>query len=298
MNLDYKENIPQWFEEQTKLDLVLSDDIDSLLSCALLKKVKGWNVKYFYNFENCYASKALKNGHNERCWVDVAILNGEKAFDNHVSMVTIWDEFNRQMINPNLIADITNEIYTDKYAGSTALLIWSLYDLPLPKTEEGKMLLLCIDSAFKGHYYEKFAESNQFYLCDMFGFGELYDVMERHRIQEFYDLIDKYNLNDTIVISNKGNLYCNMNLKKIGELLGVELELPNDSFLLWKEFEIMQEKVNTYVDTYRDIANNIFTLAFTFRNSVRYSKEKIKEKKEKEISDYEEFCKCIYSVSG
>ena len=298
MNLDYKENIPQWFEEQTKLDLVLSDDIDSLLSCALLKKVKGWDIRYFYNFESCYASKQLKNGHNERCWVDVAILNGEKAFDNHVSMVTIWDEWNTQMINPNLIADVTNEDYTEKYAGSTALLIWSLYDLPLPKTEEGKMLLLCIDCAFKGHYNEKFAEANQFYLCDMFDFGELYNVMERHEIGEFYDLIDKYNLNDTIVISNKGNLFCKMDLEKIGELLGVELELPSDSFLLWKEYEIMQEKIASYVDTCRDIANNIFTLAFTFKGSVMYSKEKLKEVKEKEVSNYEKFCKCIYSISG
>ena len=297
MNLDYKENLPQWFEEQTQLDLVLSDDIDSLLSCALLKKINGWNVRYFYNFESCHASKALKKEKHERCWVDVAILNGEKAFDNHVSMVSLWDEWNTQMINPNLIADITNEDYTDKYAGSTALLIWSLYDLPLPETEEGKMLLLCIDSAFKGHYYEKFAEANQFYLCDMFDFGELYDVMERHEIQEFYDLIEKYNLDDTIYITNKGNLYTKMDLEKIGELLGVKLELPNDSFLLWKEYEIMQENIASYIDTCRDIANNIFTLAFTYKNSVRYSREKIKEKKEKE-TDYEKFRKCIYGFGG
>jgi hypothetical protein len=281
MNLDYLENIPQWFEEQIQLDLVLSDDIDSLLSCALLKKIKGWKVKYFYNFEKCYASRELKNGFNERCWIDVAILNGEKAFDNHVSMVTIWDEWNTQMINPNLIANITNEDYAEKYAGSTALLIWSAYNLPLPTTEEGKMLLLCIDSAFKGHYFERFAEANQFYLCDMFDFGELYDVMERHDISEFYSMIEKYNLNETITIKD-GKLHTNLDLKKIGELLGVDIELPGDSFLLWKEYEIMQEKINDYIQTSRDIANNIFTLAFTFRNSVRYSKVKQKERKKDE----------------
>ena len=42
-------------------------------------------------FEKCYASRELKKEHNERCWVDIAVLNGEKSFDNHVSMVTIWD---------------------------------------------------------------------------------------------------------------------------------------------------------------------------------------------------------------
>ena len=274
MNLDYQENIPQWFEEQNDLDLVLSNDIDSLLSCALLKKVKGWNVRYFYDFESCYASKELKKERNERCWVDVAVLNGEKAFDNHVSMVSVWDQYNKNMINPNLIANVTNEEYTQKYAGSTALLVWSTYNLPLPKTEEGKMLLLCIDSTFKGHYTERFAEANQFYLCDMFDFGELYDVMERHDISEFYDLIDKYKLNDTIIMKD-GRLHTKLDLKKIGELLGLVLELPDDSFLLWKEYEIRQGRIDAgYIDSYSYIANNIFTLAFTFKNCVRYSKEK------------------------
>ena len=291
MNIDYLENIPQWFEEQIKLDLVLSNDIDSLVSCALLKKVKGWNAKYFYDFDNCYVSTTLKNGHNERCWVDVAVLNGEKAFDNHVSMVTIWDDWNQQMINPNLVANITNEYYPDKYAGSTALLIWSIYDLPLPKTEEGKMLLLSIDSAFKGHYNERFAEANQFYLCDMFDFGELYDVMERHKIGEFYDIMEKYKIKDIITMKD-GKLHTNLDLKKIGELLGIDLELPGDSFLLWKEYEIMHEKIEDYIQTTRDIANNIFTLAFTYKDSVRYSKVKQKEKKN------ERWYQSIYGIAG
>ena len=203
MNLDYKENLPEWFREQIELDLVLSDDIDSLVSCALLKKAKDWDIKYFYNFEKCYASKALKNGHNERCWVDVAILNGEKAFDNHVSRVSWFDDFNNQMINPNTIINVSSENYIEKYSGSTALLIWSLYDLPLPVTEEGKMVLLTIDSTFLGHYIERYEEQNKFYLCDMFGFEELYEVLERHEKCEFDNIIKKYNLNDTIVISNK-----------------------------------------------------------------------------------------------
>ena len=58
MNVDYAENLPEWLNEK-EMDLVLSDDIDSLASCALLTKVKGWNIKYFYDFERAYASKSL-----------------------------------------------------------------------------------------------------------------------------------------------------------------------------------------------------------------------------------------------
>jgi hypothetical protein len=271
MNLDYIEQVPEWYNQTKKLDLVLSNDIDSLVSCSLLKEIKGWDVRYYYDFKHTYASDYLKVMQHERCWVDVAVLNGEKAFDNHVSMVSVWDDFNENMINPNLLADVTNEEYTDKYAGSTALLIWSLYDRPLPSTEEGKMLLLCIDSAFKGHYYDKFAEQNQFYLCDMFGFGELFDVMERHSIGEFYDLIDKYHLNDSFEIVN-GKVRSKLDLKKIGELLELDIELPKDNFLKWKTYEIVTKKIDNYMSTIRDIGEGIFTLAFTYRNSVRYSR--------------------------
>lgn len=274
MNQEYKQCLPEWFEEQGKHDLVLSNDIDSLASCALLNKVNpNWKIRYFYDFKNCYASRLLQQEKNDRIWVDVAILNGEKAFDNHVSMVSIWDEYNQNMINPNLINYVTNENYEDKYAGSTLLMLWSLYDIPLPDTEEGKMLLLAIDIAFKGHYNERFEEANTFYICDMFEFEELYEVMERHSIEEFYALIDKYNLNEEIEFVD-GNLRTKLKLNEIGKLLGLELYFKNMGFCHWKSYEIKQEKIYDYIDTVRDISPNAFTLAFTYKNSARYSKIK------------------------
>lgn len=274
MNKKYKQCLPKWFGEQGKHDLVLSNDIDSLASCALLNKVNpNWKIRYFYDFKNCYASKLLKDEKNDRIWVDVAVLNGEKAFDNHVSMVSIWDEHNRNMINPNLINNVTNENYTDKYAGSTLLMLWSLYDIPLPETEEGKMLLLAIDIAFKGHYNERFEETNTFYICEMFGFDELYDVMERHSIDEFYALIDKYNLNEDIEFDD-GELKTKLKLNEIGELLGLKLYLKNIDLCLWKSYEIKELKTNSYMSNVGDISPFAFTLAFTYKNSVRYSKLK------------------------
>ena len=272
MTEEYINEIPQWFNEDCKLDLVLSNDIDSLVSCALLKKIKGWDVKYFYDFENSYAAHSLKKERHDRCWVDVAVLNGEKAFDNHVSMVTYWDQSNPNMINPNLVNNITNECYEDKYAGSTALLIWSIYDIPLPPTEEGKMLLLCIDSMFKGHYSEHFSEANTFYLCEMLGMDELLEVMNRHKAKEFYTLTDKYRLNNDLISFKEGKLQTDLDLKKIGELLGLELTLPDDSFSLWRKYKICHEKVEEYIHTASDIARDIFSLSFTYKNSARYSK--------------------------
>lgn len=292
MNVEYTNYLPEWYQEETKLDLVLSNDIDSMVACALLKKIKGWNIKYFYDFDSAWASTKLKQDvlkgiHNEKCWVDVAIIEG-KGFDNHVTRVSEYDAWNFEIINPNTIVSVTNEYYQEKYAGSTALLIWSLYDFPLPKTEEGKMLLLCIDSAYKGYYNDRFAEANEFFIDEMFGYTELMEVMQRHTEREFESLIRKYKLKELIYMDG-GKLKTVMNLKKIGELLGIELEMPDDSFLVWKEFEVVTEELARWQKQTEDLGRNLFTLAFTYKNKARFSREK-----ERSHERYNS----IYSVAG
>lgn len=271
MNNEYLELIPKWYNEDVKHDLVLSNDIDSLASCAVINKVKGWNIKYFYDFEKIYKVKDHKEV-NERCWVDVAIKEGH-AFDNHVSRITLMDDWNEDMINLNQINWITNEVYGDKYAGSTLLEVWSLYNLPLPKTEEGKMLLLAIDVAYKGFYNDNFHDIQKYYLCDVMGLNELYNVIKRHNRSEFYDIIAKYGLNADIVCKN-GKLSSRLRLKEIGDLLGLELSIPSDTFEIEEELEIIEEKIKSYYSSVDDVDRTLKTLAITFKNNMRYSREK------------------------
>ena len=102
MKENYKQILPKWFEEQTNNELVLSNDLDSLLSCAILNQVNGWKVRYFYDFENLYKSdKISRIDKDKRVWVDVACLNGEKAFDNHVSCMNFAEIRQSNTINPN-----------------------------------------------------------------------------------------------------------------------------------------------------------------------------------------------------
>ena len=273
MNKNYKEILPKWFEEQTKNELVLSDDLDSLVSCAILNKVKGWKVRYFYDFENLYKSNKININKDMRVWVDVAVLNGEKAFDNHVSMVSLDDRAGGdRMINPNKFCMITNENYIDKYCGSTALLLWSLYDLPLPETEEGKMLLLCIDSTFKGYYNEKFRGRNEFFIKNVFGLDELYKIEQRHTEEEFIEVKIKYETERKITFAD-GKLHTLLDFERIGAALGLELNIiEDDTFDVWTKYEIIEKKIckETKVS---DISDDIFSLAFTYRNRVRFSKE-------------------------
>lgn len=88
------------------------------------------------------------------------------TFDNNVNRVNLSDYTNPNAINSNILSDITNENYYDKYLDSIALLIWSIYNIPLPETELGKMILLAIDTTFKGFYgKDQYKRANKYFLC-------------------------------------------------------------------------------------------------------------------------------------
>lgn len=268
----FLDRVPSWYRDFNKYDVVLSDDIDGLVSTSALKFSKNWDTKYFYDFQDLYIDNDIyfkENKSATRVWADVAILKNEMAFDNHVSRKNDSDWKNELCINPNLLANISNANYYSKYCGSTALLIWSMYDIPLPTTEEGKMLLLAIDTTFKGYYYNsQFKARNKFYLCDMFGFEELYEVEQRHTSKEFYDLIVRYNLSAKTKLVG-GKLHTDIDLETISELLGIPIVLPSQDFNLWRSFN--KSKGYQYdMKSVKDI-NHIITLAFTGQHFAMYS---------------------------
>ena len=89
MNVEYLSKVPEWYKSNEKFDLVLSDDIDSLTTVAVVQSVHpNWNVEYFYDFDNIYASTDAyfkENKSRTRVWCDVAFCRNEMAFDNHIS---------------------------------------------------------------------------------------------------------------------------------------------------------------------------------------------------------------------
>ena len=49
MKKNQTKNLPTWYKDTTnKYHAILTDDIDSLLSCAILKQVMGWNVEEIF----------------------------------------------------------------------------------------------------------------------------------------------------------------------------------------------------------------------------------------------------------
>lgn len=244
----YKNGIPQWYRNKNmKCSLVLSDDLDSLLSCYLLNKVMGWKIGYYYDFSTLYKRPCAET---EKIYVDISITGKHMAFDNHVNRENIQTNINPLMINPNMITGVTRENYYDKYCGSTVLLIYSLYDIPLPDDERFKMMLLCIDSTYYGYHIQegKYRENNKHYLCEILGLPELYEVESRHSIKEFNEMVMDLHLKEKIGMNESGKLGMS---QEVMETLSkfIPVDEINNCFLdggFEKMFEAYSEKGAAY----------------------------------------------------
>lgn len=266
MKWEIMEKFPSWCnDDKTEYSLCLSNDIDSLFSCIILNKIKGYKIEYFYDFNKLYKTEKAKN---KAIGVDIDLIEG-KTWGNHVTLFK-----NENSANINQILDITRENYTEKYALSTLLTIISYYDFDISNlTEEAKMILLCIDAGFKGFYIDNFREKHMEYL-KMLELEELIEIEKRHKIDEFYNLIDKYRLYEEIKFNKKtGKLETSINLAGLTEVFGLPFLLPSDYFFV-------SHKFNSYITNLNFTAKeeisqgDIFSLALVGKDTIKYSKFK------------------------
>lgn len=258
MKKEIKEKFPKFLEEDYNYNLCLSDDIDSFFSCIILNKLKGYEIKWFYNFNSIYFSTDYKE--DTKCIaVDADLTNNRRCWGNHVTLE------NPNSANLNTIMGINCNNYTSKYCGSTLLEIISYYNINLSDlSEEQKMVLLAIDSTYLGYWFK-----NGYYCKKYLKLMELdclLEVLSRHTKQEFKELDDKYNLNKGKIYIKDGQLKTNIELDKLGELFPkLSFNLPQNTYKKKRNFEIVQ---NTYQIHEKE---QIFSCARTYKNALRYS---------------------------
>ncbi|WP_409174836.1 hypothetical protein [Brevibacillus fortis] len=240
----------------------MSDDLDSLLGAKLLELVKGYVVNYFYNFRKLYV--ADKGNKKKAIGVDIALMEG-KTWDNHITLMQpSRDSINEQSANLNSIFQIDSENYTAKYAGSTCLQIWSYYDIPLPPTDVGKMILLAIDSTYLGHYIPRFQHTQNEYL-EMMSMTELIDLLNKYDKRDFEKIKKQFCTNHKIFVRNNGFLRTSIKLDEIGDILNLDLSLPDKSFVLFRNFKDDQFTLSS------ELKGQVFSLALTNANGGKYT---------------------------
>ena len=280
----YKEKLPQWYNDTTEYGLTLTDDIDSLLGCAILKAVKGWDIEQIMLFKANKGKEdgiykdylgVVENATHEAIGVDFAMVQG-KCFDNHLCKFSWSDEMNPQAVNINNICGITRANYWKKYNLSTVLLLWSLYDLPKENlSDELMMVLIAIDGSFEGFYTkEHFKAIHKKYMVDILDLPEFYACEERHTYRDFKNIQRKYKLSEKIK-SKKGMLSTDINIEGINDLLAwecdVQVELPTEQFYRKAVFKDIACEIKGSPSSIKSICENPFSYALTKKNFVNYS---------------------------
>ncbi|USK69194.1 hypothetical protein [Peribacillus asahii] len=265
-----KKQCPEWANDTyLEHDLILGDDSDSGISCNLLDEITSgfWKANYFYNFNNFY--RIEKTG-LPIVGVDMAFMKKVKTFDNHVSKRYSHSNYNPLSMNLNLYKGISAEKnYHRKYPFSTLMLIMSYYDIPLPKSEIGKEIILAIDSAHKGHYassdYYKGIHTNW---LEELGFTSLIDVLNKRNRNYFKGVQGEYGLNEKIFIGDAGYLKSNINLEAIQPHLNWKLSIPEQPFKLLRKWNGDQHEIG---EKKLPDSKKLISLAYTGKDYVCYT---------------------------
>lgn len=253
---------PQWTKEEFKANTILTDDFDSLIGCAIAKEVKGWKINKFYSFNEMWTIDT--DTQLDHIGVDLSIPKG-KTYDNHVMLFDANSKNNPESANLNNILNIHAERYGRKYAMSTTLMMWSLYDIPLPKTEIGKLFLISLDVGHKGHYSGFKTIHNNW--LEQLGFTELIDLLNKYDKEDFDNIIMQMKKKgDTITVDNDGFLHIgNINLDSLSKHLGIKIELPKEQFTLTNTYKT--KKFNRLYTSDLSKNNNVYSFALAYKNS-------------------------------
>ena len=152
-----KGKFPSWVKDIEKNPLILSDDIDSLMSYIFLRDHFNCKVRYYYdvNGENwthkLYKQKGYDYGFDTKKAIAVDLaLEGYRCWDNHVIKVRDTDNTNKLSANLNVIDNIYLDNYTNKWCVSTYITILSYYNIDISKWNREQLAILC---SIDGVYY-------------------------------------------------------------------------------------------------------------------------------------------------
>ena len=281
---ELKQKLPQWYKDtENQYGLVLTDDLDSLFSCAILKAKMNWDIEQVMLFNAKQNSEisvdwhgVAENATHEAIGVDFARVDG-KCFDNHVTLFNSDDTYNNEAINLNHICGINRNIYGQKYNSSTVLLLWSLYDLPkenLP--DELMMLLLTIDSTYYSFFHnnKQFQRQNRRWLVDQLNLPQFYECQTRHKQYEFTEIAKKYGVKEKIYVKDH-HLHTNIDIDGINDLLlwdtNVWLELPSNKFYTKDFYKDITVDIKGNPQSISDICDDPYCYALTRKNQIKYS---------------------------
>ncbi|SHJ03211.1 hypothetical protein SAMN02745751_01604 [Dethiosulfatibacter aminovorans DSM 17477] len=240
--------------------LILTDDIDSLLSCAILNQLFNIQVGGFFSWETLYLTK-------EHAWLDPIYIDCDlskgKCFGNHFTVIE-----NPEAMNMNTIRKIKRNGYCRKYPFSTTLLILSLYNIDLSNmTDEQLKILIAIDSAYQGFYTKnEYFKSIWINWAKSMKLDIFIDLLERTNKSEFQDINVKYNLKAKLRIRDDKLIGTSLKVREIQKIFpDINLSVNLKGLEFEEEFKTIP------YEGYPDQKENIFQGAWTKKNYAKWS---------------------------
>lgn len=273
--------------------LILTNDLDSLFTVALLRYLFGCEIGLFYDFERLYFDQPNYDK-SKLIGCDLAIEDENiKTFCNHVTRMTKDDPVNPMSANLNNFATgvygggtIKNTTYFKKYNGSTALTVLSLYGafekLIQPDksalTDEQLKILASIDSYYLGAYHPKHYEAHRYFkvwqgALGLEMFQPLFDKMTKDEWESFQREHGLKKNISAIHNDDKFNLHTDLPLQYLQEQFPM-LDFSLTTLNMYCEFEKPAKlKFNTGQSKH-DLNGRVFSMAVTNRNEVKITRYK------------------------
>ena len=258
----------KWYAsmDADKYFLVLSDDIDSYLSCLFLRKKFGIEIGGFYDFKNLYKNSKVATKGKQPIYIDTDVCSGF-AFGNHVTAFC-----NEDCINLN--NNIGRGNYTSKFAGSTLITLLWFYDYDLKHKDHDKIRFYTMIDSWQKQFF-KFRKQWDRWVEDL-EIGYMTEIVGA-KDEEWYETKrDLCGLTGKIVIQDDGTLdYTTINFEGIKKEFGItvrKLDLKFDKKI--GTFEIYNSNISRGIsDEIKQFYDNgkLFSNAMTYKTSLRYS---------------------------
>ena len=138
-----------WLKEKNR-PMIISADYDGLICASFLHHYLNWDIVGYYNLETIWISEKGILEKPNLVWVDLNILPKQgKAIGGHIISLSndIPIGFDTSC-NPNIIAQVTAQNFTNKFPFSTLIYLLWLHDINIKNDLLARQLILHSDSSW------------------------------------------------------------------------------------------------------------------------------------------------------
>lgn len=276
MKQEIKDKFPKWCQDgDTKYNLILSDDIDSLMCYQFQSWFFGREVKFFFDANTEGFTQTLykvegvnKVGNDNVIGLDIALEGNIKTWDNHIVKIRRNDSINENSANLNIVLDVCQSNYTSKAVVSSFITMLSYYEVDIREWSKEQLAVLCaIDGLYFPFQNSNFIATGRKNL-KLLGYDFLEDFIKEN-LSLILHLKRELKLDAKIKVGNDGKLTTAIDLERLSEIfedIFWYISLPGDTFV---EKERLKKKYIQNINYSKDELikkNNLFNFALCYRN--------------------------------